>query len=73
MWRAALGACLIGAALGAINGALVAYARIPSIVVTLATMVALRDGLRWATQGAWVQDLPRDFQWLGLRPGAYPR
>src|SRR5579863_2506158 len=27
---AALGACLIGAALGALNGALVAYARIPS-------------------------------------------
>ena len=41
--------------------------RIPSIVVTLATMVALRDGLRWATQGAWVQDLPAGFQWLGLR------
>ena len=38
---------------------------IPSIVVTLATMVALRDGLRWVTQGAWVQDLPPDFQWFG--------
>jgi rhamnose transport system permease protein len=35
-------------------------------VVTLAFMVALRDGLRWITQGAWVQDLPADFQWLGL-------
>jgi rhamnose transport system permease protein len=55
----------LGAALGAINGALVAYVRIPSIVVTLAAMVALRDGLRWITQGAWVQDLPRDFQWFG--------
>ena len=41
--------------------------RIPSIVVTLATMVALRDGLRWVTQGEWVQDLPPDFQWFGLR------
>ena len=40
--------------------------RIPSIVVTLATMVALRDGLRWVTQGAWVQDLPPGFQWFGL-------
>jgi rhamnose transport system permease protein len=58
-----------GAALGAINGALVARVRIPSIVVTLATMVALRDGLRWATQGAWVQDLPRGFQWFGLKLG----
>jgi rhamnose transport system permease protein len=56
---------LLGAAMGAINGALVAYARLPSIVVTLASMVALRDGLRWITEGAWVQDLPRGFQWFG--------
>jgi rhamnose transport system permease protein len=34
-------------------------------VVTLATMVALRDGLRWVTQGAWVQDLPPNFQAFG--------
>jgi rhamnose transport system permease protein len=61
-----LAACAAGAALGAINGALVAWVRIPSIVVTLAAMVALRDGLRWVTQGAWVQDLPPGFQWFGL-------
>ena len=58
-------ACLAGAAMGAVNGALVAYGRIPSIVVTLASMVALRDGLRWITQGAWVMDLPSGFQWFG--------
>ena len=40
--------------------------RMPSIVVTLATMIALRDGLRWATQGAWVQDLPRKFSVAGV-------
>jgi len=69
---AALGACLVGTALGGLNGALVAYVRIPSIVVTLATMVALRDALRWWTQGAWVQDLPSGFQWLGLSQSTYP-
>jgi rhamnose transport system permease protein len=68
----ALAACLIGAALGALNGCLAAYWRVPSIVVTLAAMVALRDGLRWATQGAWVEDLPASFQWLGFSQGAYP-
>jgi rhamnose transport system permease protein len=62
---AAAGACVAGALMGALNGALVAWARMPSIVVTLATMVALRDGLRWVTEGAWVQDLPPDFQWFG--------
>jgi rhamnose transport system permease protein len=69
---AGLGACLAGAALGALNGSLVAYLRIPSIVVTLASMVALRDALRWQTQGAWVQDLPGDFQWFGLSQATYP-
>lgn len=62
---AALATCLAGALLGALNGVLVAYAGIPSIVVTLAAMVALRDALRWTTQGAWVQDLPPGFQWFG--------
>ncbi len=68
----ALAACLAGALMGAVNGALVSYVRIPSIVVTLATMVALRDGLRWVTQGAWVEDLPASFQWLGLSQASYP-
>ncbi|MBI1760899.1 MAG: ABC transporter permease [Acidobacteria bacterium] len=57
---------LLGGLLGATNGALVAWARIPAIVVTLATMVAWRDGLRWLTEGAWVQGLPASFQWFGL-------
>ncbi len=65
-------AVLAGAALGALNGSLVAYLSLPSIVVTLATMVALRDGLRWITQGAWVQNLPAGFQWLGLSQQEFP-
>jgi rhamnose transport system permease protein len=63
---------LLGAALGAINGALVASLSLASIVVTLATMVAWRDALRWLTEGAWVQDLPPGFQWLGLSQSTYP-
>lgn len=70
MIAAAAVACGAGAAMGAINGVLVARVKIPSIVVTLATMVALRDGLRWITEGAWVQDLPLNFQWFGLSQGA---
>jgi rhamnose transport system permease protein len=61
-----LGALLIGAALGALNGLLVGRLRLPSIIVTLAMLVAWRDGLRWVTQGAWVQGLPAGFQWFGL-------
>jgi len=69
---AAVAACVAGGLLGAVNGGLVAYLRIPSIVVTLATMVALRDALRWSTQGAWIENLPRSFQWLGLTQASYP-
>lgn len=55
-----------GALLGAINGALVSWVKAPSIVVTLATMVAWREALRWSTGGAWIQNLPSNFQWFGL-------
>ena len=54
-----------GAFLGAINGALVAGLRLPSIVVTLATMVTLRQGLNLVRQGEFV-NLPDGVQWLGL-------
>jgi rhamnose transport system permease protein len=70
MFAALIAATLTGALLGALNGALVAWVRIPSIVVTLAAMVALRDGLRWVTQGAWVQNLPPGFHWFGLPQAA---
>jgi len=55
----------IGALLGAINGALVAGLRLPSIVVTLSTMVTWREGLRWLRQGEFV-NLPDNVQWFGL-------
>jgi len=65
-----LAVALIGLGFGSINGALVARLNIPSIVATLAVMVAMRDGLRWATEGQWVQDLPPGFQWFGLGQSA---
>jgi rhamnose transport system permease protein len=61
-----IAAVIMGAALGACNGALISFVQIPSIVVTLATMVAWREALRWITGGAWVEGLPSNFQWAGL-------
>jgi rhamnose transport system permease protein len=57
---------IAGGALGSINGLFVARFGVPSIVVTLATMMAWRETLRWTTEGAWVQNLPDSFQWFGL-------
>ena len=62
----------LGAALGAVNGLLVGRLGLPSIIVTLAMLVAWRDALRWRTEGAWVQGLPGDFQWFGLGQGLAP-
>ena len=62
----ALTTVAIGAALGIINGAFVAGLGLPSIVVTLATMVILREGLRWWREGEFVRNLPSGFQWFGL-------
>ena len=57
----------IGAGFGMVNGLLVAYARVPSIIVTLATMAIFRsllveysDGksITTATLPAWLTDFP---------------
>src|SRR6266542_5504990 len=61
---------LIGAAMGAVNGVLVGWLRLPSIIVTLAMLVTWRDALRWVTGGEWVQNLPSKFQWFGLGQSA---
>ncbi len=58
-------AAALGALLGAFNGLLVAGLRLPSIVVTLATMVALRQGLNLVRQGEFV-NMPDNVQWFGL-------
>lgn len=56
---------MVGALGGAINGLLIAGCGLPSIVVTLATMVTLREGLRLWRQGVFI-NLPDAMQWLGL-------
>lgn len=63
---AAGGTLLAGAGMGAVNGVLVAGLRLPSIVVTLATLVIGREALRWGREGEFVHDLPSSFQWFGL-------
>src|SRR4029077_19131065 len=62
----ALGTLITGSFLGALNGALVAGLGLPSIVVTLATLVIWRESLRYVREGEFVRNLPRGFQWFGL-------
>jgi rhamnose transport system permease protein len=57
-----------GAAMGAVNGILVAGLNLPSIVVTLATLVIWEESLRWWREGEAVRN-PPNFQWFGANQG----
>lgn len=58
-----------GALMGAFNGVLVAFLGLPSIVVTLATLVIWQEALRLWQQGQ-LMNLPAGIQWFGLSQGA---
>jgi ribose/xylose/arabinose/galactoside ABC-type transport system permease subunit len=71
VWFAWIAPVFIGAAINGLVGALVAYGRLPSIVVTLGMLSILRGGLVFVTGGAWINDLPPTFQlaqtrWFGV-------
>jgi ribose/xylose/arabinose/galactoside ABC-type transport system permease subunit len=53
-------------------GALVAYTRIPSIVVTLGMLSILKGGLISATAGAWISNMPAEFMIAQMRPFGIP-
>jgi ribose/xylose/arabinose/galactoside ABC-type transport system permease subunit len=62
VWVAWCAPLLLGAAVNAVMGLLVAYARIPAIVVSLGMLSILRGGLISATGGTWISDLPDGFR-----------
>jgi len=61
IWLAWLAPVLIGIVVNAGVGSLVAYLRIPSIVVTLGMLSILKGGLISVTAGAWITNLPEDY------------
>jgi rhamnose transport system permease protein len=56
----------VGLLMGAVNGLLVAFVNIPSIVATLATWVMLLQAKKWWNQGEMIKGVGADFQWFGL-------
>ncbi len=63
---------LVGACVTAIMGFLVAYLRIPSIVVSLGMLSILKGGLISVTAGAWITDLPDGYGLAQMRPFGIP-
>lgn len=62
-----VGGVLLGGLLGLINGALVAFARVPALVITLGTLYIYRGiNVAWAgSDRINASDLPSDFRALG--------
>ncbi|KTR05374.1 sugar transporter [Aureimonas ureilytica] len=67
VWVAWLLPVLIGGAVNALLGAVIAYLKVPSIIATLAMLSILRGGLITATGGAWISGLPPEFQLAQFR------
>ncbi|HEY1385201.1 MAG TPA: ABC transporter permease [Dongiaceae bacterium] len=61
IWVAWCGPVLVGIVVNALVGALIAYARIPSIVVTLGMLSILKGGLISVTGGTWITNMPPAF------------
>lgn len=61
IWVAWFLPVLVGMFINGIIGILVAYGRIPSIVVTLGALSIMRGGLITATGGNWISGMPPEF------------
>lgn len=72
MWVAWGAPIILGMAVNFIVGWLVAFARIPSIVVTLGMMSILRGGLISITGGTWISGLPKEFMIAQWKPFGLP-
>lgn len=66
-----LATIIVGTLMGMLNGVLVAWVKIPAIIVTLGMLSFWRGMVILYTKGEWIRNLPRDFyigrqEWLGV-------
>lgn len=57
---------LVGSGIGLLNGLLVAYGRVPSIIVTLGTLTILQGVNQLLLGGHWITDLPPGLRFFGI-------
>jgi ribose/xylose/arabinose/galactoside ABC-type transport system permease subunit len=65
VWLSVLTILALGAGVGLINGFLVTVGKVPSIIVTLGMLTALRGITELLLGGEWIQQLPDNLRYLG--------
>ncbi len=63
--RAAAAALLVGLAIGAFQGIIIAYLEVPSFIVTLGGLLVWRGAAWWVTSGQTVAPMDTTFQLMG--------
>lgn len=66
VWAAVLAVMAIGAGVGLINGLLITIGKVPSIIVTLGMLTALRGTTQLIMGGQWFKQLPDSLRYLGI-------
>ncbi|MFA6707747.1 MAG: ABC transporter permease [Sphaerochaetaceae bacterium] len=56
---------LLGAVLGAVNGFLIVWVKVPAIIVTLGTMNIFRGIIMVITKGKYITSIPAAYSWIG--------
>ena len=65
VWAAVITVLALGAAIGLINGLLTTVGKVPSIIVTLGMLTALRGVTQLIMHGEWIKGLPDNLRYLG--------
>ncbi|MEN6313395.1 MAG: ABC transporter permease [Clostridiaceae bacterium] len=64
-WTAILITLLVGISVGAFNGVLVSYARIPAFIVTLGSQMICKGFAKIITKASPIPGMPKEIQFLG--------
>jgi ribose/xylose/arabinose/galactoside ABC-type transport system permease subunit len=65
IWAAVLTVLALGAGIGLVNGLLTTVGKVPSIIVTLGMLTALRGITQLIMGGEWIKGLPQELRFLG--------
>jgi ribose transport system permease protein len=67
VWLSMIAGLLFGAGVGALNGVLIVYGKLPAFIATMGTMTTIRGLALFLTQGIPIGSLPKSFTQIGTQ------